>query len=61
MLQIKHFLCYVVKKKFRYSFVLPKKYSVREINNFPKHYKSLFEGNSLYINLIKFSECYLEM
>ena len=38
MLQIKNFLCYVVKEKFRHSFVLPKKYSVREINNFPKRY-----------------------
>ena len=38
MLQIKNFLCCAVKKKFRYSFVLPKKYSVREINNFPKRY-----------------------
>ena len=43
LLQIKTILCCVVKKKFRYSFVLPKKYSVREINNFPaKRYK----GNS---------------
>ena len=39
MLQIKNFLCCVVKAKFRHSFVLPKKYSVREINNFPKRYK----------------------
>ena len=38
MLQIKNFLCCVVKEKFRHSFVLPKKYSVREINNFPKRY-----------------------
>ena len=36
MLQIKNFLCCVVKEKFRHSFVLPKKYNVREINNFPK-------------------------
>ena len=28
-------------KKFCYSFVLPKIYSVREINNFPKRYKLL--------------------
>ena len=38
MLQIKSFPCCVVKEKFRNSFVLPKKYSVREINNFPKRY-----------------------
>ena len=38
MQQIKNFLCCVVKEKFRNSFVLPKKYSVREINNFPKRY-----------------------
>ena len=31
--------CCVVKEKFCHSFVLPKKYSVREINNFPKRYK----------------------
>ena len=37
-LQIKIFLCCVVKERFRHSFVLPKKYSVREINNFPKRY-----------------------
>ena len=40
MLQIKNFLCCVVKEKFRHSFVLSKKYSVREINNFPKLYKA---------------------
>ena len=40
MLQIKNFLCCVVKEKF-HSFVLPKKYSVREINNFPKRYSVL--------------------
>ena len=40
MLQIKNFLRCVVKEKFRHSFVLPKKYSVREINNFPKRYIS---------------------
>ena len=34
-----NFLCCVFKKKFRYSFVLPKIYSVREINNSPKRYK----------------------
>ena len=28
MLQIKNFLCCVIKEKFRHSFVLPKKYSV---------------------------------
>ena len=39
MLQIKNFLCCVVKEKFHHSFVLPKKYSIREINNFPKRYK----------------------
>ena len=39
MLQIKNFPCCVVKEKFRNSFVLPKKYSVREINNFPNRYK----------------------
>ena len=33
-LPIKNFLCCVVNEKFRNSFVLPKKYSVREINNF---------------------------
>ena len=31
-LQIKNFRCYVVKAKFRNSFVMPKKYSVRENN-----------------------------
>ena len=36
MLQIKSFLCCVVKVKFRHSFVLSKKYSVREIINFPE-------------------------
>ena len=36
MLQIKNFLYCVVKEKFRHSFVLPKKYSVREINKFPE-------------------------
>ena len=41
MLQIKNFRCCVVKEKFRNSFVLPKKYSVREINNFPKHYMGI--------------------
>ena len=45
MLQIKNFLCCVVKKKCRYSFVLPKKYSVREINNFPKHYMGISHCN----------------
>ena len=39
MLQIKNFLCCVVKEKFRHSFVLPKIYSVGEINNFPKRYR----------------------
>ena len=39
MLQIKGFPCCVVKEKFRHSFVLSKKYSVREINNFPKRHK----------------------
>ena len=38
MLQIKNFLCCVVKEKFQYSFVLPKKYSDREINNFTNRY-----------------------
>ena len=37
-LQIKTFLCCVVKEKFRHSFVLPKKYNVIEINNFPNRY-----------------------
>ena len=46
MLEIKNFLCCVVKEKFRNSFVLLKKYSVREINNFPKRYKWLFEMTS---------------
>ena len=40
-LQIKNFLCCVVKEKFRHSFVLPKKYSVREINYSSNHYKLL--------------------
>ena len=39
MLQIKNFLCCVVKEKFRHSLVLPKKYSVREIINFPNRYR----------------------
>ena len=41
MLQIKNFLCCVVKKKFRHSFVLPKKYSVKEINNYSNRYRSI--------------------
>ena len=47
MLQIKNFLCCVVKEKFRHSFVLPKKYSVREINNFPKRYRSIVKELSI--------------
>ena len=39
----KNFLCCCVKEKFRHSFVLPKKYSVREINNFTKRY--IFDGD----------------
>ena len=42
MLQIKNILYSVVREKFRNSFVLPKKYSVREINNFPKRYNRIF-------------------
>ena len=34
----KHNPSHVPQEKFRHSFVLPKKYSVREINNFPKRY-----------------------
>ena len=45
----KNFLCCVVKKKFRYSFVLPKKYSVREINNFPRHYKLVAPHGTFWI------------
>ena len=49
MLQIKkNFLCCVVKEKFRHSFVLPKKYSVREINNSPKRYLSIYLSIYLY-------------
>ena len=53
MLQIKNFLCCVVKEKFRHSFVLPKKYSVREIDNFPKRYTSLTQAK-----LLEPSGCY---
>ena len=41
MLQINTFFVVLLKKKFRHSFVLPKKYSFREINKFPKRYKLL--------------------
>ena len=55
MLQIKNFRCCVVKEMFRNSFVLPKKYSVREINNFPKRYMSMYNvGNYLLIYFIFF-------
>ena len=36
-LQIKNFRCCVVKEKFRNSFVLPKKYSVRKNNKYPQN------------------------
>ena len=38
MLQIKNFLCCVLKKSFVIHLCCLKKYSVREINNFPKRY-----------------------
>ena len=50
MLQIKNFLCCVVKEKFCYTFVLPKIYSVREINNFPKHYRPKYLLNFNFIS-----------
>ena len=38
-LQIKTLIVVLLKKSFVIHFVLPKKYSVREINNFPNRYR----------------------
>ena len=41
----KTFFVVLLKKSVRHSFVLPKKYSVREINNFPKRYIYIYIYN----------------